>query len=231
MLFFGGYFRGGFAPDILTAIFAETRGGRYQFVLAADFNVTPQEFYAKHEGWLKACGAQIVEADCGEPTCTPSQGESRCIDFLVVSDGLAHKTAARRNWCVPFKPHCCIDVTIDIHAPELLLRQIWRPAALPVLDAQAPEPTKQQTEAAMEFAVKKVGDQDIVRKCHPDVLSTACKLGTAAEAIAIGTKLWRTGVAHEALTLARANLGQIWERSAGVVHLEAGGENKALRCT
>eukprot|EP00959_Pyramimonas_sp_CCMP1952_P258436 5401937-Pyramimonas_sp.AAC.1 len=52
-----------------------------------DFNMTPLEF--NNSIWPRALNAQAAAAEDGAPACFPAGGEARCIDFALISQGLA----------------------------------------------------------------------------------------------------------------------------------------------
>eukprot|EP00959_Pyramimonas_sp_CCMP1952_P398314 8345815-Pyramimonas_sp.AAC.1 len=39
--------------------------------------------------WPRVLNAQVVAAEGGAPTCFPAEGTARCLDYALVSQGLA----------------------------------------------------------------------------------------------------------------------------------------------
>eukprot|EP00959_Pyramimonas_sp_CCMP1952_P168953 3529423-Pyramimonas_sp.AAC.1 len=52
-----------------------------------DFNMTPSEL--NNCIWPRVLNAQVAAAEDGAPACPPAVGEARCIDFALISQGLA----------------------------------------------------------------------------------------------------------------------------------------------
>eukprot|EP00959_Pyramimonas_sp_CCMP1952_P418694 8771030-Pyramimonas_sp.AAC.1 len=52
-----------------------------------DFSMTPSEL--NNSIWPRVLNAQVAAAEDGAPACSPAEGAARCIDFALISQGLA----------------------------------------------------------------------------------------------------------------------------------------------
>ncbi|CAK0907948.1 unnamed protein product, partial [Prorocentrum cordatum] len=94
-----------------------------------DFNMTPSEL--NHSIWPRVLNAQVAAAEDGATTCFPAGGEARCIDFALISQGLApYFDQLELLRTVPWKPHIGIRLKLRGRPLKLKGRVLRRPAAI-----------------------------------------------------------------------------------------------------
>ncbi|CAK0812485.1 unnamed protein product, partial [Prorocentrum cordatum] len=94
-----------------------------------DFNMTPSEL--NNSIWPRVLNAQVAAAEDGAPKCFPAAGEARCIDFALISQGLApYFDQLELLRTVPWEPH--IGIRLKLKGRPLMLkgRVLRRPAAI-----------------------------------------------------------------------------------------------------
>eukprot|EP00959_Pyramimonas_sp_CCMP1952_P236767 4948117-Pyramimonas_sp.AAC.1 len=80
--------------------------------------MTPSEF--NNSMWPRVLNAQVAAAQDGAPTCFPAEGEARCIDFALISQGLApYFDQLELLRTVPWKPH--IGIRLELKGRPLML--------------------------------------------------------------------------------------------------------------
>lgn len=132
---FGLYGRNGLSsPETVQALQEVnhfTQGGRVPFLLAGDFNATPQEFEAS--GWLAKLQAQVVHT--GKPTCT-----KRCIDYIVVSTRLRGLVVdLQQSWAFNIPPHASLRLALSRDKADFLTWAPRVPSRLPDIPVELDE--------------------------------------------------------------------------------------------
>ncbi len=120
--------------DILGGIARLLHGLPCPWVLAADFQNTPQQL--RSTGWLDYVNGVIVAPT--EPTCG-----DRVIDYFVVSRGLEHSVAAvYKLHDAGFDPHAPIRLLLRASPRSIKLRRMAMPRMIPAMlpTACPPEP-------------------------------------------------------------------------------------------
>ncbi|CAK0858103.1 unnamed protein product, partial [Prorocentrum cordatum] len=123
-----------------------------------DFNMTPSEL--NNSIWPRVLNAQVAAAEDGAPTCSPAVGEARCIDFALISQGLApYFDQLELLRTAPWKPH--IGIRLKLKGRPLMLKGgvLRRPAAIkpPVTVERTPK-----SRAACRRAAR--GGQEAMRR-------------------------------------------------------------------
>ncbi|CAK0855267.1 unnamed protein product, partial [Prorocentrum cordatum] len=141
-----------------------------QWAALGDFNMTPSEF--NNSIWPRVLNAQVAAAEDGAPTCFPAVGEARCIDFALISQGLApHFDQLELLRTVPWKPH--IGIRLKLKGRPLMLkgRVLRRPAAIkpPVTVERMPK-----SRAACRRAAR--GGQEAMRRRQQALAEAGCDL-------------------------------------------------------
>ena len=129
--FLGGYCRGGAPEAVFKEVAAATAGGRRAFILAADFNQSPQQL-ARHP-LLEKMGAGVVST--GRPTCRTKDGKESEIDFVIASKCLIGSINLKVCWEVPFGTHAALILKVNAR-PEA-----WSVLA-PCAPKKLPEPVE-----------------------------------------------------------------------------------------
>ncbi len=110
--------------DILGRVEARTGAGRDPFLLAADFNATPEELGAAAGDWLTRNKATIVRAHNLSITCRAG-AEGSLIDYFIVSERLVG--AIKSVWVdvsTPWWPHYGVVIELHCRPTEVLARQL-----------------------------------------------------------------------------------------------------------
>ncbi|CAK0870857.1 unnamed protein product [Prorocentrum cordatum] len=134
------------------------------------FNMTPPEL--NNSIWPRVLNAQVAAAEDGAPTCFPAVGEARCIDFALISQGLApYFDQLELLRTAPWKPH--IGIRLKLKGRPLMLkgRVLRRPAAIkpPVTVERMPK-----SRAACRRAAR--GGQEAMRRRQQALAEAGCDL-------------------------------------------------------
>ncbi|CAK0858693.1 unnamed protein product, partial [Prorocentrum cordatum] len=135
-----------------------------------DFNMTPSEL--NNSIWPMVLNAQVAAAEDGAPTCFPAGGEARCIDFALISQGLApYFDQLELLRTAPWKPHIGIRLKLKGRPLKLKGRVLRRPAAIkpPVAVERMPK-----SRAACRRAAR--GGQEAIRRRQQALAEAGCDL-------------------------------------------------------
>ena len=169
-----------------------TRWDKISFYWLCDFNALPDA--VKGSDCLRRMKTVVLVPSNTDITCTSADGGS-LIDYCIISEVLTPLAVGLwAEWQVPLKPHCGLEIEADMEAPDRLYRQICRPHPLPKIvapdfprgkkastkDAEENEDDDEEEQAkyAMFLAQREIKDDDVIRKCSPEILCTAARLGT-----------------------------------------------------
>ena len=100
------------------------------WILAGDFNMTPEQLQANWGNLLELAGATIVATS--EPPHVPSKGESRTIDFAICSSSAYpwdRKIAIDLG--VEASPHRAVRITVNAHPKNHLIQEHATPKSIP----------------------------------------------------------------------------------------------------
>ena len=93
ILVLSGYHRGGLDPSLMDEVARATLGGTLPFILACDWNCTPEEVTAA--GWPQSLLATLAVVAAPQTTCNSSRGAPSRIDFFLVSAFLVFRCQRR----------------------------------------------------------------------------------------------------------------------------------------
>ncbi|CAK0907670.1 unnamed protein product [Prorocentrum cordatum] len=135
-----------------------------------DFNMAPSEL--NNSIWPRVLNVQVAAAEDGAPTCFPAAGEARCIDFALISQGLApYFDQLELLRAAPWKPH--IGIRLKLKGRPLMLKGgvLRRPAAIkpPVTVEKMPK-----SRAACRRAAR--GGQEAMRRRQQALAEAGCDL-------------------------------------------------------
>ena len=130
----GGYCRGGAPEAVFKKVAAATAGWRRAFILAADFNQSPQQL-ARHP-LSEKMRAGVVST--GRATCRTKDGKESEIDFVIASRCLIGAINLKVCWEVPFGTHAALILKVNARpeawsilapcAPKILPGPVEKPA-------------------------------------------------------------------------------------------------------
>ena len=152
-----GYYQGGTQSDrdtseqVLTEWLEAAELSGEPTLIAGDFNATQAELPISR--WYAAAGWQELGGFQQPPTCLPSRGQPRRIDWLLASRGLlpAIRGLAAVRWDIGVKPHAV--QTFKVHLTETRRFPKWHQAtSLATLLAERPGPAEGEGASAATAA-------------------------------------------------------------------------------